>query len=114
MGRRRGFKPFGKRSRHQITLSRFPGVTSDFSYSTPGREFHDPMVRRDYCPEFVEHGSADDGVVRRGERHHNERHQSRLLSDGDWKDSCSGGRNRIPRAGSSGLSLLLGVPEGCP
>ncbi|RRT46091.1 hypothetical protein B296_00021816 [Ensete ventricosum] len=46
-----------------ITLSGFPGVTSDFSYSSPGWKFHDPMVRRDHRPEFVERGPADDDVL---------------------------------------------------
>ncbi|RRT34180.1 hypothetical protein B296_00059010 [Ensete ventricosum] len=68
----RGFKFFGKRSHCQITLSGFPGVSSDFSYPSPGREFHDLVVRRDHYPEFVERGPVDDGVVRRGERHHDE------------------------------------------
>ncbi|RWW86619.1 hypothetical protein BHE74_00004592, partial [Ensete ventricosum] len=57
---------FGKRSRCQITLSGFPRVASDFSYSSPGREFHDLMVRQDHRPEFVERGPTDDGVVREG------------------------------------------------
>ncbi|RWW65705.1 hypothetical protein BHE74_00026977 [Ensete ventricosum] len=34
-----------------------------FSYSSPGQEFHDPMVRQDHRPEFVERGPTDDGIV---------------------------------------------------
>ncbi|RRT42711.1 hypothetical protein B296_00037408 [Ensete ventricosum] len=66
VSRRRNFKFFGKRGCCQITLSGFPGVASDFSYPSPGREFHDLMVRRDHRPEFVERGPTNEGVVRRG------------------------------------------------
>ncbi|RZR97469.1 hypothetical protein BHM03_00026653 [Ensete ventricosum] len=59
----------------EISLSGFPGVASDFSYPSPGQEFHDSVVCRDHRPKFIECGLANDGVVRRGERHHDERYQ---------------------------------------